>query len=141
MAHDYLADGTAISGSIRRERAPNPKHSQSIALLQKCVVLCSSCQAALSSEPDTPLGSGFVAAICLCCQFLCVVWQLPHATDPTSVPPGLAMLDSHGRALWGLEGQTLQSQQRVLEQGFGWMESVVNFSMMEPTVKELLMEE
>lgn len=47
---------------------------------------------------DTPISSTFIAAICLYCKFLCVVWQAPQRVTakplaPTSVKPGLTMLD------------------------------------------------
>lgn len=56
---------------------------------------------------------------------------------PTSVPRGFTTLDSQAEPCGGWKAsETLLSQQRVLKQGFAWMESVVNFSMMESTAKE-----
>lgn len=126
MAHDCLADGRVISASKKREN-----QTQAFPVNSFITEVCSTLQQLLSCPQLRAWhSSGFTAAICQHCQALCVVGQLLNVWllrcwfPP--LPRGFTTLGSHGRALWGLKvRETLLSHQRLLKQGFGWMESVL----------------
>lgn len=106
MAHDCLADGRAISASIKREN-----QTQAFPVNNFITEMCSTLQQLLScpqlrawytSRPWFNSSHLSPLPVSVCGVAAPVTAE---ALIATSVPCGFTTLDSRGRALWGLEGQ------------------------------------